>query len=146
MKHNSFLIKICIFFLILISNALAAKNNFFTEGKKLFEKNEYEQSKIYFERDIVFNPRSEKSYLYLAKIYNKDENLEQEEVNLNNVILLNPSNDEAIYLLTLLKIKLSDYSKAEDLIKKFKLVCTSFCSKKNEMENKLNKINAQKAK
>ena len=76
-------------------------------------------SVFFFEKDIVFNPRSENSYLYLAKIFKKNENDEQEEKNLDTVLLLNPKNDEAMYLLTLLKIKQSDYNGARDLIKKF---------------------------
>jgi tetratricopeptide (TPR) repeat protein len=110
------------------------------EGIKLYKMKKYDQSKILFERDIVFNPKSEKSYLYLAKIYNFNENDDEEEMNLNNVLLLNPLNDEAIYMLTILKIKQFDYKKAKSLIEKFDLVCKSFCSKKNEMEKKFKKL------
>jgi len=39
-----------------------------------------------------------------------------------------------------LKIKQSDYNGARDLIKKFELVCKSFCNKKNEIQNKFNKL------
>ena len=59
---------------------------------------------------------------------------------MHNVLLINPNNDEAIYMLTLLKIKKSDYKEAKELIKRFNLVCESFCSKKNEMEEKFNKL------
>ena len=99
-----------------------------------------------FERDIVFNPKNEKSYLYLAKIFNKDNNEEEQEINLNNVLLLNPQNDEAIYMLTLLKIKQSDYNKAKELIDTFVLVCKSFCSKENEMREKFEKLTPENAK
>ena len=54
--------------------------------------------------------------------------------------MLNPNNDEAIYMLTILKIKQSDYVKAKELIEQFNLVCKTFCQKKSEMENKLDKI------
>ena len=61
-------------------------------------------------KDIVFNPKSEKSYLYLSKIFNKlEKNLE--ELNLNTVILLNPKNEEALYNLAKLKLSSSDYKK-----------------------------------
>ena len=96
--------------------------------------------KIFFERDIVFNPRSENSYLYLAKIFQEKENDNEEEINLNNVLLINPNNDEAIYMLVLLKIKKSDYIEAKSLIERFNLVCKSFCSKRIEMEEKFNKL------
>ena len=123
-----------------MSVAQAKKKNYYEEGIELFKKNEFKESKIFFERDIVYNPKSEISYLYLAKIFKINENDEEEEINLNNVLLLNPKNDEAIYLLVLLKIKQSDYKKANELIEKFTLVCKSFCSKKDEMKRKLEKI------
>ena len=96
--------------------------------------------------DIVFNPKNEKSYLYLAKIFNKNNNEEEQEINLNNVLLLNPENDEAIYMLTLLKIKQSDYDHAKKLIDQFILVCKSFCSKENEMHEKFKKMIPENAK
>ena len=99
-----------------------------------------------FERDLVFNPKSEKSYLYLAKIFNESNNDEELEVNLNNVLLINPQNDEAIYMLTLLKIKQSDYNRAKELIDQFIVICKSFCSKKNEIQEKLRKLTPENAK
>ena len=140
MKRIYFLAKIVIIYLFFIPSGFAAKSDYFEKGRILFDKKEFEQSKIFFERDIVFNPKSEKSYLYLAKIFNKNDNNLEEEMNLNNVLLLNPQNDEAIYMLILLKIKQSDYSEAKKLIKKFNLVCSSFCSKKKEIQVKFNKL------
>ena len=140
MKKIYFLIRVLFIYLFFTSSGYVSKLNFFDEGKILFDKSQFEKSKVFFEKDIVFNPRSEKSYLYLAKIFNKDNNEEEEEINLENVLLLNPKNDEAIYMLTLLKIKQSDYKVAKELIEKFTLICESFCSKKIEMENKLNKL------
>ena len=140
MKKIYFLIKIFIIYSFFISVTQAAKFKHFSEGKLLFDQKEYEKSKIFFEKDIVFNPKNERSYLYLAKIFNKNDNDEGEEMNLNNVLLLNPQNDEAIYMLTLLKIRQSDYDQAKDLIEKFNLVCKSFCSKKSEMQTKFDKL------
>ena len=140
MKKTYFLINALIIYLFLISNGYAAKSNYFDEGKILFDKEEFEKSKIFFEKDIVFNPQSEKSYLYLAKIFNENNNDEEQEINLSNVLLLNPQNDEAIYMLTLLKIKQSDYDEAKELIKKFKLVCKSFCLKRAEIQEKFDKL------
>ena len=146
MKKNFFLIKIFVVFLFLISHGITKQTNYFDRGIELFQKKEFDKSKILFERDIVFNPKSEKSYLYLAKIFNKNKNDKEEEINLNNVLLLNPQNDEAIYMLTLLKIKQSDYNQAKELIDKFILVCKSFCSKKKEIQDKLIKLTPENAK
>ena len=116
------------------------KSNYFEEGIKFYQKKEFDKSKILFEKDIVFNPKSEKSYLYLAKIFNENNNDEEQEINLTNVLLLNPQNDEAIYMLILLKIKQSDYNQAKELIDRFVLVCKSFCLKTSEIQDKLKKL------
>jgi len=140
MKQMIYSIKIIIICFFLITNVSLAKSDYFTQGKNFFDKKEFEKSKIFFERDIVFNPKSENSYLYLAKIFKEKENDNEEEINLNNVLLINPNNDEAVYLLTLLKIKKSDYTGAKELIERFNLICKSFCSKRSEIEEKFNKL------
>ena len=143
---KTFFIKILVIYLFLISGAIAIQSNYFEEAIKLYQMKKFDKSKILFERDIVFNPKSEKSYLYLAKIFNENNNDEEQETNLTNVLLLNPQNDEAIYMLTLLKIKQSDYSQAKELINRFILVCKTFCSKKNEIQEKLKKSTPKNAK
>ena len=140
MKKIYFLVRILIIYLFFITSGLAAKSDYFDKGKILFDKQKFEKSKIFFEKDIVFNPLSEKSYLYLAKIFNENNNDEEQEINLSNVLLLNPQNDEAIYMLTLLKIKQSNYNEAKELIKKFNLVCKSFCLKRAEIQEKFDKL------
>ena len=140
MKKTYFLVRILIIYLIFIAIGFAAKSNYFDKGKILFDKKKFEESKIFFEKDIVFNPQSEKSYLYLAKIFYEKDNDQEQEMNLSSVLLLNPQNDEAIYMLTLLKIKQSDYNKAKDLIEKFNIVCSSFCSKRSEIQEKFEKL------
>ena len=143
---KKFFIKTFVIYLLLISSGMAIQSNYFEEGIKLYQKKKFDESKILFERDIVFNPKNEKSYLYLAKIFNEMSNDEEQEINLSNVLLLNPQNDEAIYMLTLLKIKQSDYNEAKELIERFILVCKSFCSKKNEIQEKLRKLTPENAK
>ena len=144
--RKNFFIKILVIYLFLISGGAAIQSNYFEEGIKLYQNKKFDESKILFERDLVFNPKSEKSYLYLAKIFNESNNDEEFEVNLNNVLLINPQNDEAIYMLTLLKIKQSDYNQAKELIDQFIVVCKSFCSKKNEIQEKLRKLSPENAK
>ena len=145
MKKN-FFIKIFFIYLFLTSAGMAVQSNYFEKGIKLFQKEKFNESKILFERDLVFNPKNEKSYLYLAKIFNEINNEEELEINLNNVLLLNPHNDEAVYMLTLLKIKQFDYDHAKKLISTFDLVCDSFCSKKEEIKKKFKKLTPENAK
>ena len=119
-----------IFFNLSIFTNLFAQDSYFKEGKELFELKKYQDSKFKFEKDIVFNPKNEKSYLYLAKIFNKEGNDDLEENNLNTVVLLDPKNEEAIYLLAALSIKKSDFSKAKKLISTLEIVCEKLCSSK----------------
>ena len=146
MKKFFIIIKIFFVYLFLISGGTAKESNYFKKGIELFQKKEFDKSKILFERDIVFYPKSEKSYLYLAKIFNNYDNDFEQEINLNSVLLLNPQNDEAIYMLALLKIKQSDYNHAKKLLDKFVLVCKSFCSKKKEIQEKFEKMTSDDAK
>ena len=146
MKNFSLSVKIIVIYLFLFSGGLTKESKYFYEGVELFQNKKFDKSKIFFEKDIVFDPKSEKSYLYLAKIFNKDNNEDEEEINLNAVLLLNPQNDEAMYMLALLKIKQSDYDQAKELIENFTLICKSFCLKKDEIQEKLKKLTPKNAK
>ena len=140
MTRNFFLAELVIIYLFFTSIGFSENFNYHDKGKILFDKKQFDKSKFLFEKDIVFNPKNEKSYLYLAKIFNQNENEQNEELNLNSVLILNPKNDEALYMMILLKIKQYDYAQAKQLIKKFDLVCKSFCSKKAEIEKKFSKL------
>tara|TARA_Y100000590_G_scaffold452737_1_gene596410 strand:+ start:1009 stop:1455 length:447 start_codon:yes stop_codon:yes gene_type:complete len=140
------LTKVFFIYFFLTSTITAVQSNYYEEGIKLFQKKKFEESKILFERDLVFNPKNEKSYLYLAKIFDENDNEEELEMNLKNVLLINPQNDEAIYMLALLKIQQSDYSEAKELIDQFTLICKSFCSKKKEIQEKFERLIPENAK
>ena len=146
MTRNFFLAELVIIYLFFTSIGFSGNFNYYDKGKILFDKKQFDKSKFLFEKDIVFNPKNERSYLYLAKISNQNENEQNEELNLNNVLILNPKNDEAIYMLILLKIKQYDYDQAKQLIKKFDLVCKYFCSKKTEIKEKFSKLTPGDAK
>jgi len=121
-------------FLNLLPNILLAKPEHFQEGVNLFNKKKFDDAKFKFEQDIVFNPKNELSYLYLSKIYNKQEKKNLEEQNLKTVILLNPKNEEAILNLAKLKLKNSDYEKSKELNKRLKLICKNFCNQSDKLK------------
>ena len=123
-----------IFILFFLSTYLFAKSEYIEEGINLYNKNQFEDAKFKFEQDIVFNPKSELSYLYLSKIFNKQEKIFLEEKNLNTVMLLNPTNEEAIYNLARLKLTSSDYKKSKELNKRLKSICSKFCSKSDKLK------------
>ena len=126
-------ILILIFYILFIHNTSYSKNDYLIEGIKLFEKKKYDKAKFKFEQEIVYNPKSEQSYLYLAKIFKLKKNDNLLERNLDTTILLNPKNEDALYELILLKIKKSDYLESEKLINKFSSVCKLLCSKKDQL-------------
>ena len=132
-----------IFVLYFLFNNLFAKSEYMNAGIDLYNNNKFEDAKFKFEQDIVFNPKSELSYLYLSKIFKKQDKKNLEEKNLNTVIILNPKNEEAIYNLARLKLLTSDYEKSKELNKKLKSICNKFCGKsdqfKIEIENLSNK-------
>ncbi len=134
--------KIIIFF-VFVSNIALAGTNFFNEGLAFFKNQEFDKAKFKFEQDIVFNPKNEKSYLYLSKIFNKLKKKELEEKNLNTVILLNPKNEEATYNLAQLKLKESDYEESKKLVEQLLNFCKDFCQKsqslKIDIENSIKK-------
>ena len=123
-----------IFILILIPNVLNAKTEYFQEGINLFNKDKFDDARFKFEKDIVYNPKNELSYLYLSKIFNKQDKKELEEQNLYTVMLLNPNNEEAIFNLAKLKLSLSDYKKSKELNKKLKLICDKFCMQSDKLK------------
>ena len=120
-----------------------AKENFFQEAKILFDQGKIEESKFLFQRNIVFNPKDSKSYLFLAKIFEKEENEFEKEKNINTTLLLEPNNEEAMYMLIDIKLEKSDISKVEELKEKFKIICNSLCSKIESIDERLSNINAK---
>ena len=123
--------------LIFYFNLLNADTNLLKKGKKLYNEKKYNEAKLLFEKDLVYNPKSEISYLYLAKIFNKEKKEDLEENNLNTVILLNPKNEEAIYDLILLSMKKSNFSKADELINTFDSICVNLCRNSKKIKAKL---------
>ncbi len=122
--------------LIFISSiSLANKNSkYFLEGEKLFLVNNFKEAKILFEKDIVFDTKNVKSYLYLSKIYQNLKNQIEEEKNLKTVLLLDPKNEEGLFLLTKLYLSEGDFKLAEKEYNLLKKVCKSFCNKLEKLE------------
>jgi len=130
---------LCIF----ISTAVYAKENFFDEAKNKYDEKKIEDSKFLFQRNIVFNPKDAKSYLYLAKIYNSEENERKEIKYLKTTLLLEPDNEEAMYMLIDIELKKSNFSEVKKLTKNFIIICSSFCDKTKSINKRLKNIEAK---
>ena len=141
-KKFTFIILISLNYFITVS----AADNLFEEAKKKFEKKDYEKSKFLFQRNIVFNPKNAESYLYLAKIFKTEENQEEEEKNLDTALLLEPNNEEAIYMLINIQLDRSNFDKANSLVERFTSICKKMCNKKTEINKSLQDLEANNAK
>ena len=128
------------FILLNLTNSVLAENTFFEEGKIKYNEEKYEESKFLFQRSIIFNPKDTNSYLYLAKIYNHEDNKKEEQKNINTVLLLDPKNEEANYLLMEIELKKSNYSKVKDLVEDFSKICDKLCDKKNSILESLKNL------
>ena len=130
---------LCIF----ISTEVYAKENFFDEAKNKYDEKKLEDSKFLFQRNIVFNPKDAKSYLYLAKIYNSEENERKEIKYLKTTLLLEPGNEEAMYMLIDIELKKSNFSEVKKLTKNFIIICSTFCDKTKNINERLKNIEAK---
>ena len=136
-----------IFFLIIslinFSNISYSKEDFYSEGVKLFEKKKYEEAKFLFERSIVFNPKHSNSYLYLAKIYKSKEDKKNEEKNLDATLLIDPTNEEAILMLMEFGLEKTNYSKVKELSERFSKVCEKLCNENEKILKELRNLEPQ---
>ena len=122
-----------IFFLKIVFSTALANENFFNKGLELYKNKKYEDARFMFERSIVFNPKDSNSYLYLAKIYNIEENQNKEEKNLEATLLIEPNNEEAILMSMKIALERSNYSKVKDLSKTFTKVCKKLCNENKDI-------------
>ena len=129
--------------LVLSVNTVASKENFFDEALKMYQDKKYDDARFIVERNIVFNQKDAKSYLYLAKIYNHEENQIKEEYNLDTALLIEPNNEEAILMMMKIALKKSNYSKVKDLSQKFIQVCEKLCDENEEIQKSLKNINPE---
>ena len=130
-----------IFYLIIsMLNISLSDENFFQEGLKLYNKKKYEDARFMFEKSIVFNPKDSNSYLYLAKIYNIEEDQEKEEKNLETTLLIDPINEEAILMSMKIALKKSNYKKVKKLSKTFSKVCETLCKENKSILENLDNI------
>ena len=136
------IIKLILFFYFVIGIFTSAigSEKFFEKGLKLFNDKKYEDAKFMFERSIVFNPKNSNSYLYLAKIYNQQEDQKKEEKNLDATLLIEPNNEEAILMLMKIGLEKSNYSQVKDLSKTFIEVCKNLCKENKNILDTLENI------
>ena len=129
-----------VYLIINIFNFSFANENFFNKGLELYNEKKYEEARFMFERSIVFDPKDFNSYLFLAKIYNHEENKQKEEKNLEATLLIEPSNEEAILMTMKIALEKSNYSKVKELSKNFVKVCKKLCNENKDILETLDNI------
>ena len=129
-----------IYFLAFTVNVALSAENFFNEALKMYQDKKYDDARFMLERNIVFNPKDAKSYLYLAKIYNHEENQKKEEYNLDTALLIEPNNEEVILMLMKIALKKSNYSKVKDFSQTFVKVCKKLCGENDKIQKSLKNI------
>ena len=125
---------------LVFSNLAISKENFFNEAMKMFDSEKYDDARFILERNIVYNPKDAKSYLYLAKIYNHEKNQKKEEYNLETALLIEPNNEEVILMLMKIALVKSNYSKVKDLSQTFIKVCDKLCNENDQSHETLKNI------
>jgi len=136
---KKFIFYILLFYLF-TNIGVIAKENFFEKAKEKYDEKKMQDSKFLFQRNIVFNPKNAKSYLYLAKIYNFEKNEIEELKNLKTTLLLDPENEDAMYMLIDIELEKSNFSEVKDLTKKFKIICSTMCDKMKIINERLKNI------
>ena len=126
-----------------VSEPLYAKGQYLQDGINLYQDKKFQEAKFKFEKDIVFNPKSELSYLYLSKIFQNLDKKDLQEQNLNTVILLNPKNEEAIFNLAKLKLDSSDYQRSKELNERLSSICKNFCEKNNKLKIEIKNLSSK---
>ena len=141
--NKLFKITIVTYLLINIFNFSNSEEKFFEKGLKLFNDKKYEEALFMFERSIVFNPKDSNSYLYLAKIYNIEEDQKKEVKNLEATLLIEPENEEAILMSMKIALEKSNYLKVKDLSKTFGKVCKRLCDENQNILESLDNLEPQ---
>ena len=129
--------------LIGFTSVAFGKESFFDEALKMYKEKKYDDAKFLFERNIVFNPKNVDSYLYLAKIFNEKKDQKKEQQNLETVLLIEPSNEEAILMSMKIALEKSNYSKVKELSETFIKVCKNLCDENNAIKESLKNIESK---
>ena len=138
--NKIFKLLLSVYVIIMISSVVHSNENFFDEAMTMYQNEKYEEARFLFERNIVYNPKDAKTYLYLAKIYNHEKNQRKEENNLATALLIEPDNEEVLLMLMKIALKKSNYTKVKDLSQTFIKVCNKLCSENDQIQESLKNL------
>mgnify|MGYP001337327127 FL=1 len=61
----------------------------------------------------------------------------KQKKNLRTALLLEPDNEEAMYMLIDIELERSNFSKVKELKKSFEVICSTLCEKKESINERL---------
>ena len=124
------------FFTISFSIASAS---FYQEALQSFERDEFDLSIKYLEKNIVFNPKSSDSYILLGKSYSALENSDKAEKYFKIAYTLIPENIELNFLLGKVSYNLGHIEEYAEYLSNLEILCPGEC---NEID-KLKQLSAE---
>ena len=69
----------------------------------------------------------------------------KQEKYINTSLLLDPKNEEAMYILIDIELERSNFSRVNELKKEFKLICSKLCTKLASIEDRLKEFEKKDA-
>ena len=116
-----------------------ASTSFYQEALQSFERDEFELSIKYLEKNIVFNPKSSESYILLGKSYSALENSDKAEKYFKIAYTLIPENIELNFLLGKVSYNLGHIEEYAEYLSNLEILCPGEC---NEID-KLKQLSAE---
>ena len=80
-----------------------------------------------------------------AKIYFEKKDYNQSKFLFQKFLVLNPKNEEALFMLIELQLERSNFSKVKELNKKFLLICSKLCNNKSIIDEKIKNLEPKKS-
>ena len=105
-----------------------ASVSFYQEALQSFERDEFELSIKYLEKNIVFNPKSSESYILLGKSYSALENSDKAEKYYKIAYTLIPENIELNFLLGEVSYNLGHIEEYAEYLSNLEILCPGKCN------------------
>ena len=105
-----------------------ASTSFYQEALQSFERDEFELSIKYLEKNIVFNPKSSESYILLGKSYSALENSDKAEKYFKIAYTLIPENIELNFLLGEVSYNLGHIEEYAEYLSNLEILCPGKCN------------------
>ena len=111
-----------------------ASTSFYQEALQSFERDEFELSIKYLEKNIVFNPKSSESYILLGRSYSALENSDKAEKYFKIAYTLIPENIELNFLLGEVSYNLGHIEEYAEYLSNLEILCPGECNEIDKLK------------